>query len=277
MESRLTIRIEGPGVQQGKIALKDLQRIVHPLEQAIRALLPANPPVKGDGGKKPEVRLLLVGEIGEGSTTAHLELDTEGVPGVPLIEHEPLIQLVTGIEKAPEQLSQEAADHLDQMSRDLPAGFDIVELSVDGAAACGRILRRESVPDVTQQPVMRKIFLSGRLTAVDFGNGSASLQVQPSHRGGRNAEIVPLRFRDELAADMQRCARQLITAKGEAAMAPDGTIRSFDADVIWIERDDRRVLWPAKRFHWPSIEERLSNVDIEAFLREVHGVDEDDE
>ena len=97
MEQRLTVRIAGPGVPVGKIGLKDLQRIVHPLEQAVRALLPAIEPRPPTGGRpqRPAVRLLLSG-IEPGSAVANLELDAEVAPTFDSLAPDPLGRLVAG-------------------------------------------------------------------------------------------------------------------------------------------------------------------------------------
>ena len=97
MQQRLSVRIAGPGVLEGKIALRDLQRVVRPLEQAVRALLPASKPAPSEGGgpRKPAVRFLLSG-IRSGSAVAELEADTELDPMLGDLSWDPLDRLVQG-------------------------------------------------------------------------------------------------------------------------------------------------------------------------------------
>ena len=275
METRLTVRINGPGVRPGRIALKDLQRIVHPLEQAIRALLPASVPSsrKGDAQKKPVVRLLLSG-IGEGSAIADLELDTTFVESLPGMSTDPIAQLLSGIQDPGLSLPPEASSPIDRMASRLPFGIDVVELTVRGSDARAEIRRHDPLERAPASEETRTV--SGRLTEVNFASGRARLQIQSTNRRKKQPSVVHLRFTDELAADMQRSARQFISVSGVAQVDASGNVETLDVQRVIVQYDDRRALWPQKRFRWPTIEERIENVDVEAFLETVHGVDEDD-
>lgn len=275
METRLTVRIDGPGVQRGRIALKDLQRIVHPLEQAVRALLPATEPPAQKGGraKKPEVRFLLFGEIGDGSATANLELDTNLNQSLPTLDSDPLLRLVAGIQHPEEILPAEASRPIVRMAAHLPPGVDYVELTVSGTDTQGRILRHDLLQAPTATTELRTV--SGRLIEVNFGRGRARLQVQATSRRRKKSDVVHLRFSDELAGDMQSSARQLVTIEGVAQIDSSDDIDWLDVQRVFVEYDDRRALWAPKRFSWPAIEDRLENVDVDDFLRHIHGVDEE--
>ena len=277
MESRLTIRIEGPGVQQGKIALKDLQRIVHPLEQAVRALLPATEPAEQPGGRarKPQVRFLLVGSIGKGSATADLELDTSINQSLPSLEPDPLSRLVEGLGRTEEHLPTAAHRPIDRMAQHLPPGVDSVEIAVRGSDVRCRITRQDlGEPAKT---LTGSLNVSGRLMAVDFEKGRAVLRVPQANPRSTRPRRIRLRFPDQLAGDMQSYARQLVTVEGIAEMDSSDEIRSLEVLRMYADYDDRRAMWAPKLFTWPAAEDRIENVDIEAFLREAHGVDEDDE
>ncbi len=264
METRLSVRIVGPGVRPGKIALRDLQRIVHPLEQAIQALLPA--PSAGTG------RLLLSG-LGKGSAVAELELDIELQPRLPTLESDPIRQLIAGIEDPEQPLPPEADHHIARMASHLPAGVDRVELTLHGTEARAQIPRRDPAPAPSTTETRT---ISGRLISVNFGSRRAHLEVPSTNRRRKHRKLVQLRFADELATDMQQCARQLVTATGKATVSAGG-VQSLEVEKIWVEYDDRRKLWPAKRFRWPSPDELLDNFDVQDFLENIHGVDEDDE
>lgn len=276
MERRLTVRIHGPGVPRGKVALKDLQRIVRPLEQAVRATLPFTEPstTEGGKGKRPDARFLLL-DIREGSAVAELELETESMQSLPSLEFDPVRELLAGIATPPSQERNSLNRRLERMARGLPAGVDWIELSHDDLDEPVRIFRIVDTESTQQSTVIRTI--SGRLLEVNFGAGIARLQVPSNRERLRRPSRILLRFPDELAADMQRCLRQMVSVRGEAKVRDTGDLHEMLVQQINVEFDDRRALWPQKRFRWPTIEERLEDVDVEAFLETVHGVDEDDE
>ncbi len=277
MENRLTVRIDGPGVQRGKIALKDLQRIVHPLEQAVRALLPATEPSTQKGGRarKPDVQFLLFGEIGEGSATANLELDTSLYQSLPSLDSDPLLQLVAGIQHPNGNLPADAVRPIERMASHLPPGVDFVELTITGSETRARILRHDLEQPTTATTELRTV--SGRLIEVNFGKGRARLQVPTTSRRRKRSEVVHLRFSDELAGDMQSSARQLVTIEGIAQIDLADDIDWIEVQRVFVEYDDRRALWAPKRFTWTAVEDRLNNVDVDDFLHNIHGVDEEDE
>ena len=276
MERRLTVRIHGPGVPRGKIALKDLQRVVRPLEQAVRATLPYSEPsaTEGGRGKRPDARFLLL-DIREGSAIAELELETDPMQPLPSLDFDPVRELLSGIATSQSTERSSLSRRLERMARGLPSGVDWVELSHDDLDEPIRIHRIVDLEKAKQSTEVRT--LSGRLLEVNFGAGLARLQVPSNRERLRKPSQILLRFPDELAADMQRCARQMVSVSGEARVRDSGELREMHVQQINVEFDDRRGLWPQKRFRWPSIEERLENVDVQAFLETVHGVDEDDE
>lgn len=266
MERRLSIRMAGPGVPEGKFALRDLQRIVHPLEQALRALLPASKPpsVKAGRPRKPEVRFLL-SAIESGSAVASGEIDTDLEPALENFEVEPLVLLVEGLDGTSDQLPENSRRHLDRIAQNLPVGVDYVELTVPVEEKSARIYRRQS-----DQPAGRAeklATLSGRLMSIDFRNGFARLEVQAERQQKAAAQMVLLRFPDELANDLQRCARQQVSVHGVAVLGAGGEIESLDVQRIHVTLDDRRGLWAPKRLRWPTADERLDNVDMQEFLR----------
>ncbi|MXX81637.1 MAG: hypothetical protein F4Y69_11515 [Chloroflexi bacterium] len=280
METRLAVKIDGPGVQPGKIALKDLQRIVHPLEQAVRALVPPTEPPSREGGrpKKPSVRFLLVGEIGTGSATANLELDTDIGLSLPSLEAEPIPALVSGVQHPDALLPAEAANPIKRMAATLPEGVDVVVLAypdLEDPVLQVEIVRNDHGRRQSTSAEIQTV--SGRLTEVNFAHGRARLQVPSVSSRRQRAEFIQLRFGDELAADMQRCARQLVSARGEATVSPTGDLQTVNVQRIWVEYDDRSGLWASKRLNWPEIEDRLDNVDVDDFLTNIHGVDEEPE
>ena len=266
MERRLSIRMAGPNVPDGKFALRDLQRIVHPLEQALRALLPASKPAGAKAGRprKPEVRFLL-SAIESGSAIASGEIDTDLEPTLENFEVEPLVLLVEGLDGTSDQLPENSRRHLDRIAQNLPVGVDYVELTVPVEEKSARIYRRQS-----DQPAGRAeklATLSGRLMSIDFRNGFARLEVQAERQQKAAAQMVLLRFPDELANDLQRCARQQVSVHGVAVLGAGGEIESLDVQRIHVTLDDRRGLWAPKRLRWPTADERLDNVDMQEFLR----------
>lgn len=274
MERRLSIRMAGPNVPDGKFALRDLQRIVHPLEQALRALLPASKPAGAKAGRprKPEVRFLL-SAIESGSAIASGEIDTDLEPTLENFEVEPLVLLVEGLDGTSDQLPENSRRHLDRIAQNLPVGVDYVELTVPVKEKSARIYRRQS-----NQPAGRAeklATLSGRLMSIDFRNGFARLEVQAERQRKAAAQMVLLRFPDELANDLQRCARQQVSVHGVAVLGAGGEIESLDVQRIHVTLDDRRGLWAPKRLRWPTADERLDNVDMQEFLRTSrdHGED----
>lgn len=266
MERRLSIRMAGPGVLDGKFALRDLQRIVHPLEQALRAILPASKPPSSRGGRprKPQVRFLLSG-IESGSAIANGEIDTDLDPTLNDLDLEPLTLLVDGVNGVNGQLPDESRRNLARIAQNLRPDVDYVELTLPDQKKSARIYRRDL--DKPAAAVEEALTLSGRLISIDFRTGLARLEVQADRRQKAAARQVSLRFPDELANDMQRCARQQVVVRGGAALNADRAIELLTVQRIQVALDDRRGLWAPKRFRWPSAEERLDNVDMDEFLR----------
>ena len=279
METRLSVRIVGPGVRPGKIALRDLQRIVHPLEQAIQALLPAPAVANGTGDRErnPEARLLL-SKISEGSTMVELDLETDAQQTMPGLELDPIRELINGIQRFSHSVPPEAYRTIEHLASRLPPGIDMIELScpdLGQTSLKAQVFRDDAIFQAAVSVEMRTI--SGRLMEVDFASGKARLQIPPAGGQQRQGEFIQIRFDDELAADMQRCARQLVSARGEAAVVESGYVRELNLQSIRVEQDDRHALWPAKLYRWPTPDELLDNVDVQDFLENIHGVDKDDE
>lgn len=275
MERRLSIRMAGPNVPDGKFALRDLQRIVHPLEQAVRALLPASKPVGSQKGRprKPNVRFLL-SAIESGSAIASGEIDTDLEPTLENFEVEPLVLLVDGLGGTNAPLPENSRRHLDRIAQNLPAGVEYVELTVPAEKKSARIYRRQ--PDQPTGRAEKVATLSGRLMSINFRKGFARLEVQAERQRKAAAQMVLLRFPDELANDMQRCARQQVSVHGVAMLDANGEIESLDIQRIHVALDDRRGLWAPKRLRWPTADERLDNVDMQEFLRTSRDHGEDD-
>ena len=275
MKRQLTVRISGPGVLEGKIALKDLQRIVHPLEQAVCALLPASRPPASKGGplRKPAARFLLSG-IAAGSAVADLELEADPEPTLGNLDLDPLSRLIEGAEEGGGGLPDAARGHLERMAQRLPPGVECVELALLEAGPSARIYRRDPAKQVDSTQAV--LTLSGRLIAADFRKGTARLETQGSRSGKAGVRRIRLEFSDELANDMQRCARQHVSVRGTAVIDAAGAVKSLKVQWIQAEIDDRRLLWAAKRFHWPAPDQRIDNVDMNEFLRTSRDDDEGD-
>ena len=274
MERRLSIRMAGPEVPEGKFALRDLQRIVHPLEQAVRALLPASKPDGTQKGRprKPQVRFLL-SAIESGSAVASGEIDMDMEPTLENFGIEPLILLVDGLDGTSAQLPENSRRHLDRIAQNLPAGVDYVELTVPAEEKSARIYRRRQ-PNQPTGRAEKAATLLGRLMSIDFRNGFARLEVQAERQQKAAAQMVLLRFPDELANDLQRCARQQVSVHGVAMLDAGGAIESLNVQRIHSTLDDRQGLWAPKRLRWPTPDERLNNVDMQEFLRTSSEEDE---
>ena len=129
MEKRFTIRIKGPRVQRGKIAVDDLHAILDPLQAAVRAMLPS--------GGDAERGNLLVSGIGAGSATAELELDSAESPELPGFERDPIAELIDAASDPAVALPLGARDALAQVSKNLPDGVESVDLQRFPARSCG--------------------------------------------------------------------------------------------------------------------------------------------
>lgn len=275
MERKLTIRIDGPGVAAGKIALRDLQRIVHPLEQAVRALLPRLPmgSAGAAGERRQSVQFLLSG-IADGSAVAEGSLAVEASMAESLFDDDPFERLVAGISDGGQKLPSQALRCIERLRRNLPEGVETVEIALSGQA--GRVTLLPLADIETPVAVTERRTLSGRLVEIDFSAKRAKLEV-PAVKGRKSTRKISLRFADELAGDMQRLARQLVAAVGLATLYEDGDVRELDVTGITLQIDDRGALWPPKRFKWPTKDQLLSNVDMEEFLRTSSDYYDEDE
>ena len=275
MERKLTVRIDGPGVEQGRIALRDLQRIIHPLEQALKALVPSPPTnqsARSDSRSQP-VRFLLSG-IDAGSAIAQGSLLIEATLAEPMFEHDPVDQLIKGLANEHPALPARAMRHIERLRRRLPEGVDSVEIEIAGLAEAAHLAPLEAVaPQGTHQAARS---LSGRLMEINFLSRRAILEI-PAARGRRTTRRIALRFSDESAGDMQRFARQLVVVDGMATIEERGAISEMEVSAISLQLDDRTAMWPAKKFHWPSPDERLANADMDEYLRSSQDVHEDEQ
>ena len=113
MEKRFTIRIEGPRVRRGKIAVDDLHAILDPLQAAVRAMLPSS--------RDAERINLLVSGIGAGSATAEVELDFVESPELPGFERDLIAELIDAASDPVVALPVGARNALDRVSKK-PAG-----------------------------------------------------------------------------------------------------------------------------------------------------------
>ena len=275
MEQQLTLRIEGPGVIPGRIAPGDLQRIVQPLEQAVRALLPVMPSsVSGPrNDDRPQVRFLLSG-IESGSAVTSGDLTVEATLSRSMFDDDPLDRLISGLNSEDKQLPARVMRYIERLQRNFPIGVETicVEVSGNGGKATLRPLKQNGACALLEE----ERSLTGRLMEVNFLAKRAQLEVQRA-RGGRPTQRISLQFEDELAGDMQRCARQLVSVKGRATLNRTRDVQRLDVSGIALQVDDRRALWPQKKFRWPTPDERLSNVDMAEFLLTSSDYDEDDE
>ena len=275
MDQRLIVTIDGPGVEQGKIALRDLQRIIHPLEQAVRALMPRLP--EGAAGPqlagRQSVRFLLSG-IESGSAVAEGSLAVEATIVDSMFDVDPLERLVSGLTQEGHELPKQVKRYIERLQRNFPDGVETVQIAIPGLVDSATLLPLKAVEVPALFAEERTV--TGRLMEINFVSRRGLLEVQRA-RGKRPIRRISLRFNDELAGDMQRCARQLVSAKGRASLGPDSEIRLLDVTGIALHIDDRSSLWPSKKFRWPTKEERLTNVDMAEFLLTSSDNEEDDE
>ena len=257
MERRFTIRIEGPRVRSGKIAVDDLHAILDPLQAAVRAMLPS-------GGDAERVNLLVSG-ISAGSATAELELDSAESPELPGFERDPIAELIDAASDPAVALPLGARDALAQVSRNLPGGVESVELYCSALERSTTITRTEPLP---KQPLREEYrAIEGRLVEINFQAGAARLQVQPTAEGGQSA--VRFEFDDSFGDELQRFARQIVRVHGIAQLDDRGSVAALKAIQLEQVRDDRHGMWAPKRFKWPSDDEVIHDPDIEEFLRET--------
>lgn len=275
MEQKLTVTIDGPGVQRGRIALRDLQRIIHPLEQAVRALMPRLPESRAKSqraGRQPV--LFLLSGIQSGSAVAEGSLSVEATIADSMFDDDPVQRLVQGLSQRDNELPERAKRHIERLRRNLPEGVETVEISIPGQIYEAILLPMEEEEVPVPAPVVRTV--TGRLMEVNFLARRGQLEVQ-RERGRSPTRRIALQFIDEQASDMQRCARQLVKVKGRASLGPDNEILLLNVTSVARHIDDRSALWPSKRFRWPSREELLANVDMEEFLLTSADSDEEEE
>lgn len=257
MEKSFTVRVEGPRVQKGKIAVDDLLGILEPLQAAVRAMLPAS--------NAAEQANLLVSNIGAGSTTAEVELDLVKSVELPGFERNPIAELIDAVSDPAIELPPRARNALDRVAKNLPGGIDVVEICCSSLEKSTRITR--AVP-LLEEPLREEYrAVEGRLAEVDFHTGVARLQVQPATKDGQSA--VKFEFDDSFADELQRFARQIVRVHGIAQLDAKGAVRALTAVQVEHIRDDRRGMWAPKRFKWPSDDEVIHDPNIEEFLRET--------
>ena len=257
MEKRFTIRIEGPRVRSGKIAVDDLHAILDPLQAAVRAMLPS-------GGDAERVNLLVSG-IGAGSATAELELDFVESPELPGFERDPIAELIEAASDPAVALPLRVRDALDQVSQNLPDGVESVELCCSALEKSATITRAAPPPQTPLREAYRAV--EGRLVEINFQAGVARLHVQPDAKGGQSA--VRFEFDDSFGDELQHLARQIVRVHGIAQLDDRGSVAALKAIQLEQVRDDRRGMWASKRFKWPSDDEVIHDPNIEEFLRET--------
>jgi len=257
MEKRFTIRIEGPRVRSGKIAVDDLHAILDPLQAAVRAMLPS--------GGDAERGNLLVSGIGAGSTTAEVELDSAETPALPGFERDPIADLIDAASDPAIALPCRARNALDRVSKNLPGGVESVELHCSALEKSTTITRADPPPETPLREEYRAV--EGRLVEINFQTGVARLQVQPTAEDGQSA--VRFEFDDSFGDELQRFARQIVRVHGIAQLDDQGSVAALKAIQLEQVRDDRRGMWAPKRFKWPSDDEVIPAPDIEEFLCET--------
>lgn len=256
MEKRFTIRIKGPRVQQGKIAVDDLHAILDPLQAALRAMLPS-----GGGAERVD---LLVSNLGAGSATAELELDSAETPALPGFARDPIAELIDAASDPAVALPLRARAALGRVSKNLPDGVESVELYCS-ALEKSTTITRAAPPQTRLREEYRAI--EGRLVEIDFEAGAARLHVQPTAQDGQSA--VRFEFDDGFGDELQRFARQIVRVHGVAQLDERGAIAALKAIQLEHVRDDRRAMWAPKRFKWPADDEVIDDPNIEEFLRET--------
>lgn len=257
MEKRFAIRMEGPGVRSGKIAVDDLHAILEPLQAAVRAMLPP-----GEGAERVN---LLVSNLGAGSATAELELDSAESPELPGFARDPIAELIEAASDPAVTLPLRARAALNRVSENLPYGVERVELYCSALEKSTTITRAEPAPQTPLREEYRAV--EGRLVEIDFEAGAARLQVQPAAQDGQST--VPFEFDDGFGDELQRFARQIVRVHGVAQLDERGAIAALKAIQLEHVRDDRRALWAPKRFKWPADDELIQDPNIEEFLRET--------
>ena len=257
MEKRFTIRIEGPRVRRGKIAVDDLHAILDPLQAAVRAMLPSS--------RDAERINLLVSGIGAGSATAEVELDFVESPELPGFERDLIAELIDAASDPAVALPVRARNALDRVSKNLPGGVESVELHCSALEKSTTITRADPLPEQTLREAYRAI--EGRLVEINFQTGVARLHVQPDAKGGQST--VRFEFDDSFGDELQRFARQIVRVHGSAQLDDRGSVAALKAIQLEQVRDDRRGMWAPKRFKWPSDDEVIHAPDIEEFLRET--------
>ena len=275
MERRLTIKIDGPGVIEGKVALDDLRSIAGPLQSAMREMLASlwqQPSRSGRQSRRARPTLnLLILAVKDGSATAEAEVEMPSADQLRGFEHDIVSELIAAVADPTVELPRHARRALDRIPRNLPTGVDFVELSSPAVATPVQIKRTAASPG-RRLTEFRSI--SGRLVNVDFLKGVGLLEVQ-SHQS-RGSRIVKLTFSDEFADEMQAHARQIVLCHGDAGMAPSGDIAELSIVAIELIRDDRASMWAAKRFRMPTPEEAIDDPDIEEFVRTTYEARRDD-
>ena len=218
MEKRFTIRIEGPRVRRGKIAVDDLHAILDPLQAAVRTMLPSS-------GDAERINLLVSG-IGVGSATAELELDSAESPALPGFERDPIAELIDAASDPAVALPRRARVALDQVSQNLPDGVESVELCCSALEKSATITRADPPPETPLREEYRAV--EGRLVEIDFQAGVARLQMQPTAEGGQSA--VRFEFDDSFGDELQRFARQIVRVHGIAQLDDRGGRRRAESD-----------------------------------------------
>ena len=263
MEKRFTVHIAGHGVQEGKIALDDLRRILAPLQTAVRAMLPP-----GEAGGRAN---LLVSNIGGGSATAEIEIDAVERPELPGFEHDPVGRLIAAASDPTVRVPRRARDALNKVAKNLPDGVDVVELSSASTDKSTRIMRPDPAPRTPRREEHRSV--EGRLTEIDFHASTARLDVQRHSNGGRST--VKIQFDDRFADELQQFARQIVRVHGIAQLNAGDVVTTLRAVQVEHIRDDVRGVWAPKRFKWPTGAEVIHDPHVEEFLRETREARQD--
>ena len=160
------------------------------------------------------------------------------------------------------RISGLSRDDVPRIRRALPNGATCVELT------------QQSTP-TAEAAKHRCREIVGRLIELDLLAHTARLQT-PAGADPPQDRLIPLRFRQDQADALGAAVGKLISAVGLASIDADGVTQGLDLWRLGIQPEDQPSQPLLKPFRWPSIEERLDNVDMEDFLLNVHGVDEHD-
>lgn len=275
MERELSVRLRGPAVDGGGVAVRDLLAVVSPIERSILSMLPDAP--DEDGRTAKPYGLKLIG-VASGSCIIALELSGPE-PGVLAgLSADPINELTSQIAGDDSDRLPPVRTLVKHLQAHMPVGVEAVELGPPSGTIKATISKN---PVPAQEPAVeaagREFTFSGRLISVDWNGLEAAVELPPSSQRGRKRRVVHLAFRDEDAGLMQDLARRFVTVRGFARSPM--LVHGAQVQMHEIEEaaDDRAGLWPLPRFRWPRDDQLVAGVDPYAFYDMFHEADADDE